>query len=64
MSNFVYVTSRYDKEIDYRATIDLMDDDLREEIHSDLSPCTEQEFFDEYCKRDPDWIFNQPNPQY
>lgn len=28
-----------------------MDDNLREEIHRDLSPCTDQEFIDEYARR-------------
>lgn len=29
----------------------LMDDELREELHSELYPCTQKEFLDEYCKR-------------
>lgn len=37
--------------IDYDAAVVLMDDDLREEVAADLAPCTEQEFFTEYCKR-------------
>lgn len=37
--------------IDYDAAVELMDDDLREEVAADLAPCTEQEFFTEYCKR-------------
>ena len=31
--------------------VELMDDDIREAIHSDLAPCTEQEFLDEYVIR-------------
>lgn len=27
-----------------------MDDDIREELHAKLAPCTEQVFFDEYVK--------------
>lgn len=46
----VYV--EYDgKEIPYEEAVALMDDEIREEVHADLAPCTEQEFFDEYCKR-------------
>ena len=46
----VYV--EYDgKEIPYEAAVALMDDEIREEVHADIAPCTEQEFFDEYCKR-------------
>lgn len=39
------------RAVDYRAAENLMDDDLREEIHNDLAPCTEQEFMDEYARR-------------
>jgi len=38
-------------DIPYLAAVTLMDFDLREAIHGDLAPCTEQEFFDEYAKR-------------
>ena len=38
-------------EIRYAAAVELMDDDLREEIHAELAPCSNQEFFDEYCRR-------------
>lgn len=37
--------------VDFNACVALMDDDLREEVHADLAPCTEQEFLDEYYKR-------------
>ena len=37
--------------IRFSAAVALMNDDLREEIHADLAPCSDQEFFDEYCKR-------------
>lgn len=36
---------------DFDACVALMDNDLREEVHADLAPCTEQEFINEYCKR-------------
>ena len=29
----------------------MMDDDIREELHQELAPCSEQEFFDAYCER-------------
>lgn len=25
-------------------------DDIREELHSELAPCTEQEFYNAYCE--------------
>lgn len=37
--------------VDYDAAVNLMDDALREEVHADLAPCTEQEFLNEYVKR-------------
>ena len=33
------------------AIVVLMDDEIREEMHNEMSPCTEEEFFEEYCKR-------------
>ena len=43
----------YDEdEIDYfEAAAELMDDEIREQIHADLAPCTEEEFLAEYCRR-------------
>lgn len=40
-----------DSPIPFQAAVMLMDDEIREEVHADLAPCTDQEFFDEYCKR-------------
>ena len=37
--------------VDFDAAVNLMDDALREEVHADLAPCTEQGFLDEYVKR-------------
>lgn len=37
------------KEIDFDVAVALMDDDVREAVHSNCAPCTEQEFFDAYC---------------
>lgn len=55
--------------IDYDAAVALMDDDLREEVAADLAPCTEQEFFAEYCKRhavkfSEPWELDKSNPTY
>lgn len=36
---------------DYEAAVNLMDDDLREEVHADLAPCTDQQFIEEYARR-------------
>ena len=39
------------REIDFEVATNLMDDELREELYMELAPCTEQEFYDEYCNR-------------
>lgn len=35
----------------YDFAVNLMDDELREEIHAELSPCTDKDFLVEYCKK-------------
>ena len=37
-------------EIDYKAIEALMDDDIREELHAELAPCTSEEFLEAYKK--------------
>jgi len=37
--------------VNFDAAVSLMDDAVREAVHADLAPCTEQEFMDEYVKR-------------
>ena len=37
-------------EIDFPAAVQLMDDEIRERLHNELAPCTDQEFFDAYCE--------------
>lgn len=37
-------------EADFDAFVNLMDDDLREQVHAAFAPCTEQEFIDHYCQ--------------
>lgn len=38
------------KCVDFDSMVVLMDDEIREELHSLLSPCTEQEFADAYLE--------------
>ena len=38
-------------EVDFDACAILMDDEIREELHMELAPCTEQEFLDAYVER-------------
>lgn len=54
-------------EIDYDAAVQLMDDDLREKLHAELVPCSEQEFFTAYEaahaeKYGEDWELSKENP--
>lgn len=53
--------------IDFDAAVALMDDELRESIHAELSPCTEQEFFSAYEaahaeKFGEEWELSKANP--
>ena len=45
------VIDKKGNEIDYDAAVNLMNDEIREKLHSELAPCTNQEFFDEYVKQ-------------
>lgn len=63
------VVNEYGVNIDYDLAVSFMDDDLREEIHGDLAPCTDQQFFDEYAKRyeqkfNEVWELAKENPCY
>ena len=35
----------------YQAAVELMDDEIRESVHRDLAPCSDEEFLAEYMKR-------------
>ena len=63
------VVNEYGVNIDYDFAVSMMDDDLREEIHGELAPCTDQRFFDEYVKRHEQkfnevWELAKENPCY
>jgi hypothetical protein len=34
----------------YDAAVNLMDDEIREELHRDMVPCTDEEFLEAYMK--------------
>jgi hypothetical protein len=44
------VTDENGDTVDYEAAVALMDDDLREELHRKMSPCSRQAFFDAYAE--------------
>lgn len=39
------------REVDYDAAVNLMDNEIREELHSEIAPCTNQEFINAYIER-------------
>lgn len=45
-----YVQDEDGRTVDYDAAVELMDDDLREQLHMEMAPCTNQEFYDAYVK--------------
>lgn len=45
-----YVQDEDGRTVNYAAAVGLMDDDLREQLHREMAPCTNQEFYDAYVK--------------
>lgn len=37
-------------EVDFDVVVNMMDDEIREELHNKLAPCTDQEFVDAYIE--------------
>ena len=37
-------------EVDFDVVVNMMDDEIREELHNELAPCTDQEFVDAYIE--------------
>ena len=37
-------------EVDFDAAVNMMDVEIREALHNELAPCTEQEFMDAYVE--------------
>jgi hypothetical protein len=55
--------------IDYEMAVNFMDDEIREELHGELAPCTEQEFFTRYeeeheLKFNEEWELSKKNPTW
>lgn len=56
-------------EIDYEVAVMHMDYDISEELHRELAPCTEQEFFSAYEAAHEkafgeEWFLSDANPCY
>lgn len=65
----VVVINRNGYELDFEAAVMMMDDDLREELHAELAPCTEQEFFSAYEASyekmfGEEWELSKENPNW
>lgn len=63
------VINEYGQLIHYDVAVNMMDDDLREELHFELAPCTDQEFFEAYAKAHQEkfgevWELSKANPVY
>lgn len=63
------ITNEFGVEINFDAAVNLMDDEIREMLHEEIAPCTEQEFFDAYCKAHEDrfgeeWELAKENPVF
>lgn len=37
-------------EIDFDAAVNLMDDEIRETLHGEMAPCSDQEFLNRYAE--------------
>ena len=54
-------------EVDFEAAVQHMDDDIREAVHAENAPCTEQEFFTAYEEAHEkatgeEWFLSSSNP--
>lgn len=63
------VINKNGTEIYYNIAEGLMDDEIREELHRELAPCTEQKFFEAYEKAHAEkfgeeWELSKENPCY
>jgi len=61
------VTNKNGKQVDFDSAVNLMDDDIREELHASLAPTTPQAFFTayeeaHYQKFGNDWELSKRNP--
>lgn len=61
------VYNMYGTMIDYDYAVEMMDDDIREKLHRELVPCSEQDFFTAYesehiLKYGELWEFSKENP--
>ena len=63
------ITNEFGVEINFEAAVNFMDDEICEMLHQEIAPCTDQEFFDAYCKAhedkfDEEWELAKENPVF
>lgn len=63
------ITNLNGAELDFESTVDYMDDDIREDLHCKMAPCSDQEFFTAYekahiAKFGEEWFLSESNPCY
>lgn len=46
------ITTIDGQQVDFDAAVILMEDEIRERLHSEMAPCGEQEFYDAYAAED------------
>lgn len=66
-STKMYVINLAGKKIDFNAAVNLMDNEIREEVHAKFAPCAKQKFFTEYEKAHEEkfgekWELSKKNP--
>ena len=67
--DFIQVINSSGVAIYYDSAVQFMDDDLREELHRKLAPCSSQEFFTAYeeaheARFGEEWFLSDSNPVY
>lgn len=50
MRNYVYVNLN-GQRVEFGSCVAMMDNELREEVHNEISPCSEQEFINVYAEK-------------
>lgn len=63
------VINKSGTEINFDAAVMLMDDEIREALHEDMAPCTDQDFFSAYearheAKYGEEWELSKEDPCY
>lgn len=61
------VKNDYGIEFDFDFAVSMMDDEIREKLHNEIAPCSEQEFFDAYAAEHEkvfceEWELAKKNP--